>query len=314
MREKAGLSYRGAGVDARAAEGLVARLSALARTTRRPEVEGEIGGFGGCFRVPEGYRDPVLVAGMDGVGTKLELLARTGRHDVAGRDLVAMCVNDVLAHGARPLFFLDYVATGKLDPEAVEGVVSGVAEACGECGCALLGGETAEMPGFYPEGRYDLAGCAVGIVERDRLVNGAGIRPGDVLLGLASSGPHSNGFSLIRRVLERAGLDLGDELPGGGETLADALLAPTRLYVRPVLRLLEDTAVGGIAHITGGGIPGNLKRVLPEGCRAVVETGSWPIPPVFDFLRTAGGIPSREMATVFNLGIGLILVVSAGDA
>ncbi|MBI2880674.1 MAG: phosphoribosylformylglycinamidine cyclo-ligase [Candidatus Tectomicrobia bacterium] len=311
---EAGLTYREAGVDLAAAERLVPRLRALARATRRPEVEGEIGGFGGCFLLPQGFRNPVLVAGMDGVGTKLDLLTKAGRHAVAGWDLVAMCVNDVLAQGAQPLFFLDYVAAGKLDTGIVEGVVSGVADACVECGCALLGGETAEMPGFYPESRYDLAGCAVGVVEKERLIDGRAIRPGDILLGLASSGPHSNGFSLIRRVLERAGRGLQDEFGGPGRTLGDALLAPTRLYVRPVLEILKETAVAGIAHITGGGIRGNLQRIIPEGCRAVVEWGSWPVPPVFEFLRQAGSIPREEMEDVFNLGVGLILAVSPGDA
>ncbi|MEE8110729.1 MAG: phosphoribosylformylglycinamidine cyclo-ligase [bacterium] len=315
QRDRAGLTYREAGVDVEAAEALVARLHSLAETTRRPEVEGEIGGFGGCFRVPHGFRNPVLVAGMDGVGTKLELLIQTGRHSAAGLDLVAMCVNDVVAQGAQPLFFLDYVATGRLDPRAVEGVVSGICEACAECGCALLGGETAEMPGFYPEGRYDLAGCAVGIVEKEGIIDGGEIQPGDVLLGLASSGPHSNGFSLIRQILKEANSSLEDPIPGGeGLTLGEALLAPTRLYVRPVLETIKEATVAGIAHVTGGGIAGNLGRILPAGCRAVLEKGSWPVPRVFDLLQRTGSIPQAEMDAVFNLGIGLIVVVPQRDA
>ncbi len=322
-RPESGLTYRGAGVDIEAADALVPRLRELAESTRRPEVEGAIGGFGGGFRIPLGRRAPVLIAGMDGVGTKLDLLIRTGGHAAAGRDLVAMCVNDVLAHGAEPLFFLDYIAAGRLDPGVAAEVVTGVAEACVECACALLGGETAEMPGFYREARYDLAGCAVGIVERDQVIDGKKIRPGDVLLGLASSGPHSNGFSLIRRILEEKSLSLDAPLPGpGGEegegeggarTLAEALLAPTRLYVRPVLDALREIPVTGIAHITGGGIAGNLARVLPQDCRAVVRNGDWPVPSVFGYLQSAGDIDAREMETVFNMGIGLIVVVSASN-
>ncbi|HJM43926.1 MAG: phosphoribosylformylglycinamidine cyclo-ligase [Nitrospinota bacterium] len=313
-RSASGLTYRRAGVDIEAAGALVPRLRGLAESTRRPEVEGTIGGFGGGFRIPPGFREPVLVAGMDGVGTKLDLLFRTGRHAAAGRDLVAMCVNDVLAQGAEPLFFLDYIATGRLDPGVAAEVVTGISEACVECGCALLGGETAEMPDFYPGERYDLAGCAVGIVERDQVIDGKKIRPGDVLLGLASSGPHSNGFSLIRRILEEKDLSLDAPLPGaGGRTLAEVLLAPTRLYVRSVLDALREIPVAGIAHITGGGIAGNLARVLPEDCRAVVRNGDWPVPPVFGALQSAGDIDAREMETVFNLGIGLIVVVSPSD-
>ncbi len=316
-RPESGLTYRWAGVDIEAADAWVPRLRELAEFSRRPEVEGAIGGFGGGFRIPPGYREPVLIAGMDGVGTKLDLLIRTGGHAAAGRDLVAMCVNDVLAHGAEPLFFLDYIATGRLDPGVAAEVVTGVSEACVECGCALLGGETAEMPGFYLGARYDLAGCAVGIVERDQVIDGTKIRPGDVLLGLASSGPHSNGFSLIRRILDEKALSLDAPLPGlgggGGRTLAEALLAPTRLYVRPVLDALREIPVAGIAHITGGGIAGNLARVLPENCRAVVRNGDWPVPSIFGYLQSAGDIDAREMETVFNLGIGLIVVVSDSD-
>ena len=320
-RPESGLTYRRAGVDIEAAEALVPRLRGLAESTRRPEVEGSIGGFGGGFRIPPGYRAPVLIAGMDGVGTKLDLLIRTGGHAAAGRDLVAMCVNDVLAHGAEPLFFLDYIATGRLDAGVAAEVVTGVSEACVECGCALLGGETAEMPGFYRGARYDLAGCAVGIVERDQVIDGKKIRPGDVLLGLASSGPHSNGFSLIRRILEEKSLSLDAPLPGpeggggggGARTLAEALLAPTRLYVRSVLDALREIPVAGIAHITGGGIAGNLARVLPQDCRAVVRNGDWPVPSVFGYLQSAGDIDAREMETVFNMGIGLIVVVSASN-
>jgi phosphoribosylformylglycinamidine cyclo-ligase len=252
---------------------------------------------------------------MDGVGTKLDLLIRTGRHSVAGQDLVAMCVNDILVQGAEPLFFLDYFATGTLEPTVVEGVVSGVSQACTESGCALLGGETAEMPGFYPGGRYDLAGCAVGIVEREAMIDGSGIRPGDVLLGLVSSGPHSNGFSLIRKVLEKSKASLEEALPGSeGPSLADALLSPTRVYVRPVLELLRETVVAGIAHITGGGIAGNLERIIPEGCCARIRRNAWPVPPVFEFLQKAGAVPREEMVSAFNLGLGLIVVMQEKHA
>lgn len=314
--DKNRLAYREAGVDLRLADAIVSRLRALADRTRRPEVEGGVGGFGGCMRIPEGVREPVLVAGMDGVGTKLDLLIRAGRHSVAGWDLVAMCVNDVLAQGAEPFFFLDYLATGRLDPELVVDVVAGIADACMEAGCALLGGETAEMPDYYPNGRYDLAGCAVGIVDRNQVIDGRTIRPGDALLGLSSSGPHSNGFSLIRRILDQEGRGLDSPLPGGegGQSLADALLAPTRLYVRAVRATLTTTPIKGIAHITGGGIPGNLSRILSDDCRAVVDPGAWPEPPVFDYLRLTGSISPEEMVDVFNLGIGLILVVATSNA
>jgi phosphoribosylformylglycinamidine cyclo-ligase len=307
------LSYADAGVDIDAGNALVERIKPLVRSTFRPGVLSGLGGFGGLFALPvDRYREPVLVSGTDGVGTKLKLALALGRHDSIGIDLVAMCANDILVAGAEPLFFLDYYATGHLDVEVATEVVRGIARGCELAGCALIGGETAEMPGMYGEGDYDLAGFCVGVVERDAIIEPARVGPGDRLIGLASSGPHSNGYSLIRRILEVTQADLGQ--PMGGRTLGDALLEPTRIYVRPVLGLLERCPVHALAHITGGGLPENLPRVLPEGCRAVVDPGAWPRPGVFDWLQSAGGVEDAEMLRTFNCGLGMVVCVAEADA
>jgi phosphoribosylformylglycinamidine cyclo-ligase len=298
-----GLSYRDAGVDIDEGDALVEAIKPFARRTLRPEVLAGIGGFGALCEIPKKYREPVLVSGTDGVGTKLKLAFALGRHDTVGIDLVAMSVNDVLVQGAEPLFFLDYFACGKLDKRVAAEVIRGVARGCELAGCALLGGETAEMPGMYPEGEYDLAGFCVGVVEKARILDGRSIAPGDAVLGLASSGPHSNGYSLIRRILERAQPERDLDL-----------LEPTRIYVKPVLKLLESVAVKGLAHITGGGITGNIPRILPAGTKAVVNKASWPRSPVFQWLQRTGNVAEDEMFRVFNCGIGMALIVAAGDA
>jgi phosphoribosylformylglycinamidine cyclo-ligase len=303
------LTYKDAGVDIDAGNELVERIKPLVARTRRPEVLAGLGGFGGLFALPPGhYREPVLVSGTDGVGTKLVLAQKWGRHDTIGVDLVAMCVNDVLVQGAEPLFFLDYFACGRLDPAIAATVVGGIADGCLQAGAALIGGETAEMPDMYEEGEYDLAGFCVGAVERDALVDGSAIAAGDILIGIASSGPHSNGYSLIRRVLERAG-----ETTIDGRPPADVLLAPTRIYVRPILALLQTVAVKGLAHITGGGITENLPRILPQTVHARIDTASWQPAAVFGWLATHGGIEVDEMRRTFNCGVGMIAVVAAGD-
>jgi phosphoribosylformylglycinamidine cyclo-ligase len=295
-------TYRDAGVDIDAGDALVEAIRPFAKRTLRPEVLAGIGGFGALCELPRKYRHPVLVSGTDGVGTKLKLAFSRGRHDTVGIDLVAMSVNDVLVQGAEPLFFLDYFACGKLDVGVAADVVKGIARGCERAGCALIGGETAEMPGMYPPGEYDLAGFCVGVVERDRILDGRGIGPGDAILGLASSGAHSNGYSLIRRILER-----------GGTPPAD-LLEPTRIYVKPVLALLERVAVKGLAHITGGGITGNVPRILPEGTRAAIRKAAWPRPELFAWLQREGNIAEDEMFRVFNCGIGMVAIVAAQDA
>ena len=305
------LTYRESGVDIDAGEDAVRRIAPLAAATARPEVLGGVGAFASFVRLPAGYREPVLVSSTDGVGSKLKVAFLTGRHDTVGIDLVAMGVNDVLVHGAEPLYFLDYIGMAKLDPARVEAIVRGVAAGCRLAGCALVGGETAELPDLYAAGEYDLAGFAVGVVERARLVDGATVRAGDVVLGLASSGLHSNGYSLARRiVLDVLGLGTGDTLPGTGRTVADELLEPTRIYVRPVRALLEAIEVRAMAHITGGGLPGNLPRVLPEGCRARLSRSAWRVPPVFETLREAGRVAEAEMFRTFNMGIGYAVVVA----
>ncbi|WP_333840987.1 phosphoribosylformylglycinamidine cyclo-ligase [Pelomicrobium sp.] len=306
------LSYRDAGVDIDAGDRLVQAIKPLARRTFRPEVLGGIGGFGAMFSLPPGYREPVLVSGTDGVGTKLKLAFQLNRHDTVGIDLVAMSVNDILVQGAEPLFFLDYFACGKLDVEVAAQVVAGIAAGCEQAGCALIGGETAEMPGMYAPGEYDLAGFAVGIVERSRLIDGRRIRPGDVVLGLASSGAHSNGYSLIRRIVELHQLDLSADFDG--RSLGEVLLTPTRIYVKPVLALLNALPVKGLAHITGGGLLENIPRILPEQVVAVLEGGCWPMPRLFTWLKALGGITDQELYRVFNCGIGLVAVVEATDA
>lgn len=314
-----GFTYERAGVSLAAAERVVRLIAAEAARARRPEVLGGIGDFAGFFRLNPGQfgpgaGHPVLLATCDGVGTKLEVARACERLEGVGRDLVAMNVNDLLAHGAEPLFFLDYVAVGRLEPERVAAVVRGMADACREAGCALLGGETAEVPGLLPPGAMELAGFAVGIAREERLVDGRAVRPGDVILGLPSSGPHSNGFSLIRAIVAAAGLDWHDRPAGLETTLAEAVLAPTRLYTRVVHRLLAEVEVRGMAHITGGGLPGNLPRALPPGCRAVLERGSWRVPPVFRVLQELGRVPGDEMERVFNMGIGFAVIVPARQA
>ncbi len=313
-----GWSYRRAGVDREKAREAVERIRDLARLAGRPEVLGGIGAFGGFFRLGV-YRDPVLVAGADGVGTKLKVAFALGRHDTVGIDCVAMNVNDVLTAGAEPLFFLDYLALGRLDPGLVEEVVRGLAAGCREAGCALLGGETAEMPGFYSPGEYDLAGFAVGVVEREELLDGSRVRPGDILLGLPSSGLHSNGFSLVRRLVEEEGLALEGHVEELGCSLGEELLRPTRIYVRPVLGLLREAGVRprAMAHITGGGLKENLPRVLPPGLEVRIWAGSWPEPPVFGFIRRLaarqGGVAEEEMYRTFNLGLGFVLFLDPAD-
>ena len=308
-----GLTYRDAGVDIDAGDALVQRIKPHAARTRRPGVLAGLGGFGALFELPiERYRKPVLVSGTDGVGTKLRLAQALRRHDSIGIDLVAMCVNDIVVQGAEPLFFLDYFATGRLDVDIAADVIKGIADGCEQAGCALVGGETAEMPGMYEGEDYDLAGFAVGIVEKDEILDGSAVEAGDVLLGLASTGPHSNGYSLIRRVLELTGADLAQTLDASGPeavTLGDALLAPTRIYVRALLALLRTQPVHALAHITGGGLTENLPRVLPQGLHGRIDLASWPRPPVFDWLQVAGGISEPEMLRTFNCGVGMVAVL-----
>jgi phosphoribosylformylglycinamidine cyclo-ligase len=307
------LSYRDAGVDIDAGDALVERIKPFAQRTLREGALGGLGGFGALFEVPRRYREPVLVSGTDGVGTKLKLAFELGRHDTVGIDLVAMSANDVLVQGAEPLFFLDYFACGKLDIEIAASVISGVARGCEQAGCALIGGETAEMPDMYPPGEYDLAGFAVGVAEKSKIIAGRDIAPGDAVLGLPSSGAHSNGYSLVRRILALARPDL--LAPFDGErTLADALMEPTRIYVKPMLALMAELPVKGMAHITGGGLTGNVPRVLPAAVKAVLDASAWRRPPLFQWLQDAGKVAEREMHRVFNCGIGLCVVVAREDA
>ena len=303
------LTYRAAGVDIDAGNAVVERIKPLVKRTFRPEVMGGLGGFGGLFDLSGRYREPVLVSGTDGVGTKLKLAQQLGRHDTIGIDLVGMCVNDVLVQGAEPLFFLDYFATGKLDVETTVAVVGGIARGCELAGCALIGGETAEMPDMYPPGEYDLAGFTVGAVEKSQLLSGDGIVAGDVVLGVASSGPHSNGYSLIRKILERAGSPLDLDL--GGTKLADALLAPTTIYVKPMLALLaaQAHAIHGLAHITGGGLKENIIRVVPDGLGLALDAASIELPPVFDWLQREGKVAREEMWRTFNCGVGFTVIL-----
>ncbi len=305
-------AYREAGVDIDAGEEVVSRITRHVRSTFRPGVIGDIGGFGGMFAVPNGYSEPVLVSGTDGVGTKLLLAQALGRHDTIGIDLVAMCVNDVVVCGAEPLFFLDYFATGRLEPAVAEAVVAGIAAGCRQAGCALIGGETAEMPGMYAPGHYDLAGFCVGVVERARMVDGARVEAGDKLIGLASSGPHSNGYSLIRKLVE--GLDPALDPGGLGAPLGDVLLAPTRIYVRELLALRDRVDLRGAVHITGGGFLDNIPRMLPPGLGAAVRRDSWPVPPIFELLCERGGLSEEDQFRTFNNGIGMVLLVPPGDA
>ncbi|MGK3969999.1 phosphoribosylformylglycinamidine cyclo-ligase [Sorangium sp. So ce118] len=311
------VTYREAGVDIDAGDALVERIKRLAKPTRTPEVLADVGGFAGLCMLPGGLSEPVLVSGTDGVGTKLKVAFATGVHHTVGIDLVAMCVNDVLTVGARPLFFLDYFATGKLDVDVGEAVVRGIAEGCKQAGCALIGGETAELPGMYADGEYDLAGFSVGVVERSRILDGKRIAAGDAVIGVASSGLHSNGYSLARRVLEKEmGLRIGDRLDELGATVGEALLTPTRIYARAITALLATSgdAVRGLSHITGGGLPGNLPRVLPDGLGARLDLGSYQRPAVFQVLQRGGPVEEAEMRRTFNLGVGLVAVVEKGAA
>jgi len=314
VNSQTGLSYRDAGVDIDAGDALVERIKPLARRTMRPEVLGGIGGFGALMELPKRYREPVLVSGTDGVGTKLKLAFEMNKHDTIGQDLAAMSVNDILVQGAEPLFFLDYFACGKLDVDAGEQVVAGIAHGCELAGCALIGGETAEMPGMYPIGEYDLAGFAVGVAEKSRLISGADIRPGDAILGLASSGPHSNGYSLIRKIVEVSGADLTSDF--NGRPLGHALLEPTRIYVKPLLALMQEITIKGMAHITGGGLLENIPRVLPDNTVAVIDQSAWILPPLFQWLMEKGNVAEREMHRTFNCGIGMVVVIdrAAADA
>jgi phosphoribosylformylglycinamidine cyclo-ligase len=313
MTERAPLTYAQAGVDIDAGDALVERIKPAVRRSMRPEVLGGIGGFGALVEVPlDRYRKPVLVSGTDGVGTKLRLAIDTGRHDTIGIDLVAMCANDVVVQGAEPLFFLDYFASGKLDVDVGERVIAGIVEGCVQAGCALVGGETAEMPGMYQGEDYDLAGFCVGIVEKDRIIDGSKTTAGDVVLGLPSSGPHSNGFSLIRKILQLAAVDL--ETKVDGVALIDRLIAPTRIYVKPLLALVRELSVHGLSHITGGGLIDNIPRVIPAGLEVVLERKSWPRDPVFEWLQAQGRVADEEMYRVFNCGIGMIIQVAARDA
>jgi phosphoribosylformylglycinamidine cyclo-ligase len=306
-----GLTYRDAGVDIDAGEALVERIKPMVARTFRPEVMAGLGGFGALFALGGKYADPVLVSGTDGVGTKLKLAQQLGRHDSIGIDLVAMCVNDVLVQGAEPLFFLDYFATGKLDVDTAAAVVGGIARGCELAGCALIGGETAEMPDMYPPGEYDLAGFCVGAVERAALIDESRVAAGDVILGIPSSGPHSNGYSLVRRILAHSGADLA--MPVGGVPLADALMAPTTIYVKPILALLASTRVSGMAHITGGGLLENIIRVVPESLGVALERSALALPPVFEWLQQAGNVADAEMWRTFNCGIGFTVIARPGD-
>ncbi len=307
-----GLSYRDAGVDIDAGDDLVDRIKPLAKKTMREGVLAGIGGFGALFEVPKRYKEPVLVSGTDGVGTKLRLAFEWNRHDTIGQDLVAMSVNDILVQGAEPLFFLDYFACGKLTVDTAATVVGGIAKGCELSGCALIGGETAEMPGMYPPGEYDLAGFAVGAVEKSKIITGNTIVPGDVVLAIGSSGAHSNGYSLVRKIIERAGAKPSDDL--GGRPLGDVVMAPTEIYVKPLLKLISEIDVKGMAHITGGGLVDNVPRVLPENTQAVLHRDSWQMPELFRWLQMKGGVADAEMVRVFNCGIGMVVIVSPEQA
>jgi len=314
-QQKTSLSYKDAGVDIDAGTALVERIKPAVKATHRAGVVSGLGGFGALFELDlEKYKQPILVSGTDGVGTKLMLARDLNQHATIGIDLVAMCVNDILAQGAEPLFFLDYFACGKLEIEQAAEVIQGIAEGCRQAGCALTGGETAEMPGMYPPGDYDLAGFTVGVVEKSSLIDGSEIRPGHKLIGLASSGPHSNGYSLVRRVIEHSNADLSAELPGSSNSLGEALLAPTRIYVKNTLKLLDQHRIDGIAHITGGGITENIIRVLADDCGIEVNLDSWQQPAVFNWLQEQGNISRDEMLRTFNCGIGLVMLVPAADA
>ena len=307
------LSYRDAGVDIDAGNALVEKIKSTARKTTRPGVLSGLGGFGALFELPlDRYRQPVLVSGTDGVGTKLKLAIETGRHDTIGIDLVAMCVNDLIVQGAEPLFFLDYYATGRLDVDAAAEVVQGIGKGCELAGAALTGGETAEMPGMYQEGDYDVAGFCVGVVEKEQIIDGSKVAANDVLIGIASSGPHSNGYSLIRKIIEHSGANLSD--PFGDSTLGETLLTPTRIYIKPLLELFKEIDVHALSHITGGGLLENLPRVMPEGTSATIDCSAWSRPAIFDWLQQQGNVTVEEMHRTFNCGVGMVLCVAPEDA
>ncbi|NMO97420.1 phosphoribosylformylglycinamidine cyclo-ligase [Paenibacillus lemnae] len=309
-------TYKNAGVDIAAGNEAVERMKKHVKTTFRPEVMTDLGGFGALFQLNKGnYEEPVLVSGTDGVGTKLKLAFAMDRHDTIGIDAVAMCVNDVVVQGAEPLFFLDYLACDKVIPSKIESIVKGIADGCNQAGCSLIGGETAEMPGMYSEGEYDIAGFTVGIVDKSKMISGQHIAAGDTVIGLASSGVHSNGFSLVRKLLlEQSGYTLEQELPELGGRLGDVLLTPTKIYVKPLLKLLKEIQVKGMAHITGGGFIENIPRMLPEGVNVEIDYGSWPILPVFKLMQEQGSISNKDMFTTFNMGIGMVVIVSEQDA
>ncbi|MGR7468440.1 phosphoribosylformylglycinamidine cyclo-ligase [Klebsiella aerogenes] len=313
MTDKTSLSYKDAGVDIDAGNALVDRIKGVVKKTRRPEVMGGLGGFGALCALPQKYREPVLVSGTDGVGTKLRLAMDLKRHDTIGIDLVAMCVNDLVVQGAEPLFFLDYYATGKLDVDTAASVISGIAEGCLQSGCALVGGETAEMPGMYHGEDYDVAGFCVGVVEKSEIIDGGKVADGDVLVALASSGPHSNGYSLVRKIIEVSGVD-PQTTDLNGKPLADHLLAPTRIYVKSILNLIANVDVHAIAHLTGGGFWENIPRVLPDNTQAVIDASSWQWPEVFNWLQTAGNVSSHEMYRTFNCGVGMLVALPAAEA
>lgn len=308
------LTYKDAGVDIDAGEELVERIKDPVKRTTRPEVIGGLGGFGALTRIPQGYKEPVLVSGTDGVGTKLRLAIDLKRHDTVGIDLVAMCVNDLIVQGAEPLLFLDYYATGKLDVDTAASVVTGIARGCEMAGCALVGGETAEMPGMYEVGDYDLAGFSVGVVEASKIIDGSKVAEGDAIVALASSGPHSNGYSLIRRIIKESGADPLTETLPSGKLLADAVLEPTKIYVKPLLKLISEVEVHAMAHITGGGFWENIPRVLPEGCCAAIKEDAWQWPEVFNWLMKKGGVDRHEMLRTFNCGVGMIVVLPHAEA
>jgi len=315
-RSPPSLSYRDAGVDIDVGNQLIERIKPIARATRRPGVLDSIGGFGALFEIPtDRYDKPVLVSGTDGVGTKLRLAMEIGRHDTIGIDLVAMCVNDLIVAGAEPLYFLDYYATGKLSLDMAEAVIKGIGDGCLQAGCALVGGETAEMPGMYKGDDYDLAGFCVGVVEKTKIIDGSKVAAGDVLIGLAASGPHSNGYSLIRKIIDVSGANLSEDFHGShsGKTLGETLLTPTRIYVKALLALLAKIDVHALAHITGGGLLENLPRVMPEGTQAIIDSSSWQRPPVFDWLQENGNVADDEMYRTFNCGVGMVLCVAEAD-
>ncbi len=310
--EQTSISYRDAGVDMEAGDALIEEIKPYAKRTMRPEVLAGIGGFGSLFEMPKKFKNPVLVSGTDGVGTKLKLAFQLDKHDTVGIDLVAMSVNDILVQGAEPLFFLDYFACGKLEVGTAAAVIKGIAQGCEQSGCALVGGETAEMPGMYPAGEYDLAGFAVGCVDKENIINGTTIAAGDVVLGLASSGAHSNGYSLIRKLIEKSGIDMNADFHG--KPFKDVVMAPTRIYVKPLLQLIAAMPVKGMAHITGGGLTENVPRVLPAGLTAEIKQGSWVMPPLFSWLQQQGNVTDTEMHRTFNCGIGMVVIMSQESA